>query len=63
MELADIVDQLAAVDHELGRLEALRALAQTRSDTAELHRLQEEIDNLRKVKSELREQLQRLGGG
>jgi hypothetical protein len=28
MTLADIVDRLAAVDHELARLEALRALAQ-----------------------------------
>jgi len=54
---------LAAVDHALGRLEALRALAQTRSDAAEVRRLQEEIGQLRKAIAELREQLQRLGGG
>lgn len=47
---------------KLGRLEALRALAQTRSDAAEVHRLQQEISELRKVKAELREHLQRLSG-
>ena len=57
--MADIVDRLAAVDHELSRLEALRSLAQTRADAAGANRLEQEIGELGKVKAELREQLQR----
>jgi hypothetical protein len=58
----DIVDRLAAVDHELSRTEALRALAQTKGDDPEVQRLQQEIDELRRVKSELRNQLRLRGG-
>jgi hypothetical protein len=57
MEGTDIVDRLAAVDHELSRTEALRALAQTDGNDAEVRRLQQEIDELRRVKVELRNQL------
>ena len=39
MTLADIVDRLTAVDHELARLEALRALAQKNADSTEVTRL------------------------
>ena len=63
MDLADIVDRLAAVDHQLGRLEALRALAQTNADSAEVRRLEEEIALLTKVRDELRDQLKGLGVG
>jgi hypothetical protein len=62
MRLTDIVDRLAAIDHELSRAEALRALAQTDGDDRELQRLQQEIDELRRVKAELREQLRLQGG-
>ena len=62
MEPADLVDRLAAVDHELSRTEALRALAQTDGDDAEVQRLQQEIDELRRVKAELRDQLRLRGG-
>jgi hypothetical protein len=62
MNSTDIVDRLAAIDHELSRVEALRALAQTEGDDAEVRRLQQEIDELRKVKADLRGQLQRQGG-
>jgi len=55
--MPDIVDRLAAVDHELSRAEALHALAQTEDDDTEVQRLQREIDKLRKVKAELRDQL------
>jgi hypothetical protein len=57
MKSTDIVDRLAAVDHELSRVEALRALAQTDGNDAEVRRLQQEIDELRRVKGELRDQL------
>ena len=60
--MTDIVDRLAAVDHELSRTEALRALAQTEGDDTEVHRLEREIDELRKVKAELRDQLRRQDG-
>jgi hypothetical protein len=60
--MPDIVDRLAAVDHELSRAEALRALAQTEGDDTEVQRLQREIDELRKVKAELRDQLRLQGG-
>lgn len=60
--MTDIVDRLAAVDHELSRAEALRALAQTEGDDTEVQRLQREIDELRKVKAELRDQLRLQGG-
>jgi hypothetical protein len=59
---AEIVDRLAAVDQQLTRAEALRALAQTDGNDAEVQRLQQEIDELRKVKAELREQLRLRGG-
>ena len=62
MEPADLVDRLAAVDHELSRTEALRALAQTDGYDAEVRRLQQEIDELRRVKGELRDQLRLRGG-
>ena len=62
MNSTDIVDRLAAIDHEHSRVEALRALAQTEGDDAEVRRLQQEIDELRKVKADLRGQLQRQGG-
>jgi hypothetical protein len=61
MEPADLFDRLAAVDHELSRTEALRALAQTDGDDAEVRRLQQEIDELRRVKGELRDQLRLRG--
>ena len=60
--MADIVDRLAAVDHELSRAEALCALAQTEGDDTEVQRLEREIDELRKVKAELRDQLRLQGG-
>jgi hypothetical protein len=59
--MTDIVDRLAAVDHELSRAEALRALAQTDGDDPEVRRLQQEIDELRRVKAELRDQLRLRG--
>jgi hypothetical protein len=57
----NIVDRLAAVDHELSRAEAMGALAQTDGDDTEVQRLEQEIDELRRVKAELRDQL-RLPG-
>ena len=62
MEQADLVDRLVAGDHELSRIEALRALAQTDGYDAEVRRLQQEIDELRRVKGELRDQLRLRGG-
>lgn len=62
MNSTDIVDRLAAIDHELSRTEALRALAQTDGDDAEVRRLQQKIDELRRVKGELRDQLRLRGG-
>jgi hypothetical protein len=60
MAATNIVDRLAAVDHELSRAEAMRALAQTNGDDTEVQRLQQEIDQLRRVKAELRDQLRLL---
>jgi hypothetical protein len=54
MESDDIVDRLAAVAHELGRLEALRALAQRNGDSAEVRQLDGEIGQLSKVRDDLR---------
>jgi hypothetical protein len=62
MAATTIVDRLAAVDHELSRAEAMRALAQTTGDATEVQRLQQEIDELRRVKAELRDQLRLLDG-
>jgi hypothetical protein len=62
MGATNIVDRLAAVDHELSRAEAMRALAQTNGDDTEVQRLQQEIDELRRVKAELRDQLRLLDG-
>jgi hypothetical protein len=59
----DIVDRLAAIDHELSRAEALRALAQTSGDSAEVQRLEVEIGQLTKVRDDLRKQLKGLGAG
>lgn len=59
MEMSDIVDRLAAVDHELGEVEALRAIAQKDGDFAKLKLLEEEIGRLARVRDELREQLRR----
>ena len=53
----DIVDRLAAVVHDLSRLEALRALAQRNGDSAEVHRLDGEIGQLSKVRDDLRKQV------
>jgi len=63
MELADIVDRLAAVDHELARLEALRALAQKNADGTAVTRLAEEIDQVRKTRDSLRDHLKALDVG
>jgi hypothetical protein len=63
MKLTDIVDRLAAVDHELARLESLRALAQKNTDNAAVTRLVEEIDQLRKTRDELRDQLKVFSAG
>jgi uncharacterized small protein (DUF1192 family) len=57
MNVANIVDRLAALDHELGRLEARRALAQSNANTSELSRLEAEIDQVRKTRDALRDQL------
>lgn len=57
MEINDIVDRLAAVDHELGELEARRALAQKAANLAEVNKLQEDIGRLMQVKDALRERL------
>jgi hypothetical protein len=62
MRPTDIIDRLAAIDHELSRAEALRALTQTDGDEREVQRLQQEIDELRRVKAELRDQLRLQGG-
>ncbi len=59
----DLVDRLAAVDHELSRVEALRALAQTDGDDSEVQRLDQEISQLSKVRDGLRKQLRGLGAG
>jgi hypothetical protein len=59
----DLVDRLAAVDHELSRVEALRALAQTDGDDTEVQRLDREISQLSKVRDDLRKQLRGLGAG
>jgi hypothetical protein len=53
MNVADIADRLAALDHELGRLEALRALAQKNANTGEAARLGAEIDQVRKTRGAL----------
>jgi hypothetical protein len=63
MELADIVDRLAAVDHELARLESLRALAQKNTDSAAVTRLAEEIDQVREKRDDLRDQLKAFSTG
>jgi hypothetical protein len=63
MKLADIVDRLAAVDHELARLEALRAPAQKNADGAAVTRLAEEIGQVRKTRDDLRDQLKEVGVG
>ena len=63
MELGDIVDRLAAVDHELARLEALRALAQKNADGTAVTRLAEEIDQVRKTRDSLRDHLKALDVG
>jgi hypothetical protein len=62
MGATNIVDRLAAVDHELSRAEAMRALAQTNGDDTGVQRLQQVIDELRRVKAELRDQLRLLDG-
>jgi hypothetical protein len=61
--LADIADRLAAVDHELERLEALRALAQKNADSNAVTRLMEEIGQVRKTRDDLRDQLKKVGFG
>ena len=61
MTLADIADRLAAVDHELARLEALRALAQKNADRNAVTRLTEEIGQVRKTRDDLRDQLKAFG--
>lgn len=63
MDSDDIVDRLAAVVHDLSRLEALRAIAQKNGDGAEVRRLDGEIDQLRKVRDDLRKQLKGHGSG
>jgi hypothetical protein len=63
MTLADIADRLAAVDHELARLEALRALAQKNADSNALTRLMEEIGQVRKTRDDFRDQLKKVGFG
>ena len=60
MNVANIVDRLAALDHELGRLEALRALAQSNANTSEVARLEVEIDHVRKTRDALRDELKAL---
>jgi hypothetical protein len=59
----DLVDRLAAVDHELSRVEARRALAQTEGDDPEVQRLDREISQLSKVRDDLRKQLRGRGAG
>jgi hypothetical protein len=63
MDSDRIIDRLAAVAHELGRLEALRALAQRTGDSAEVRQLDGEIGQLNKVRDDLRNQLKGLGSG
>ncbi|HXZ03157.1 MAG TPA: hypothetical protein VEI03_24435 [Stellaceae bacterium] len=58
-DLADILNRLADVDHDLLRLEGGRALAQTAADSAEVSRLDVEIGHLMKLKEELRAQWRR----
>jgi hypothetical protein len=62
MGATNIVDRLAAVDRELSRAEAMRARAQTNDDDTGVQRLQQVIDELRRVKAELRDQLRLLDG-
>jgi hypothetical protein len=57
----DIVDRLAAVDHELSRVETQRALPQTEGDDTEVQRLDRDISQLSKVRDDLRKQLRGLG--
>jgi hypothetical protein len=63
MKLADIADRLAAVDHELARLEALRALAQKNADSNAVTRLTEEAGQVRKTRDDLRDQLKAFSAG
>jgi hypothetical protein len=63
MTLTDIVDRLAAVDHELARLEALRALAQKNADSNAIPRLTDEIGQARKTRDDLWDQLKEVGVG
>jgi hypothetical protein len=60
MGATNIVDRMAAVDHELSWAETKRALAQTNGDDTEVQRLRQEIDELRRAKAELRDQLRLL---
>ena len=57
MNVDNIVDRLAALDHVLGRLEALRALAQSNANTSEVARLEGEIDQARKTRDAFRDRL------
>ncbi len=61
MDSHDIVDRLAAVTHELSRLEALRALAQRTGDSDEARRVEGDIDQLSKVRDDLRNRLKGHG--
>jgi predicted secreted protein len=63
MNQTNLVDRLAAVDHELGRVETLRALAQTRGDDADIRRLDEEIGQLSSARDDLRAQLKAQRAG
>jgi hypothetical protein len=60
--LTGSVDRVTEIDHELSCAEALRALAQTDGDDAQVRRLQQQIDELRRVNAGLRDQLRRRGG-
>ena len=57
MNAADIVDRLAALDHELGRWEASLALARSNADNTEVARLGAEIDLVRGTRDALRDEL------
>jgi len=59
MDLTAILNRLAEIDHDLVRLESERALAQSAAGQADIRRLQEEIDRLKKLKDELRAQFRR----
>ena len=59
MDLTDILNRLAEIDHEVTRLEGQRAVAQKAADTAAVGQLDAEIARLKKATADLREEFRR----